>query len=328
MNGRASQGVTGFQPVDSDKTTGWKPVAPSSTGKTPVTPSYLTGEMPVITPLRPFNRGAETQRSRRNLPHWQQAGCTYFVTFRLADSLPQSQLKAWQEDRAVWLKVHPEPWTAEVADEYEKRFPGRIQTWLDAGYGSCALSQSPVQELVAGALRFFDRQRYQLGHFVLMPNHVHVLVTPTANFALSAILHSWKSYTANKVNELVGRTGTFWMDENFDHIVRSTDQLRHFERYIGENPVKAGLRTGTFLFCQGVTGFQPVGPEPETGKMPVTPCERVTGFQSVDRQGDTGILPVESKETTGRMPVAHCEGVESGEITGKMSVAPLFWGSP
>jgi len=273
------QGVTGFQPVQSGKPTGKMPV------------SLCTGKMPV-TPLKPFNRGAETQKSRRNLPHWRQAGCTYFVTFRLADSLPQSQLKAWQEERAVWMKVHPEPWTAAVTDEYEERFLERIQTWLDAGYGSCALSKRPIQALVAGALAHFDAQRYRLGDFVLMPNHVHALVTPAEGFTFSSILHSWKSYTANKANELLCRAGTFWMDENFDHIVRSTDQLRHFEQYIGENPVKAGLKTATFLLRQGVTGFQPVG-----------------------NQGDTGILPVESGKTTGWKPVAP-------SATGKIPATP------
>jgi hypothetical protein len=133
-----SQSDTGFQPVDSD-----------STAKMAASPSF-----------QPFVKAAQTQKSRRNLPHWQQAGCTYFVTFRLADSLPQSKWKVWQEEREIWLKFHPQPWTRETEDEYEKRFLDRVQEWLDAGYGSCVLSQKAIQDVVARALHYFDRQRY------------------------------------------------------------------------------------------------------------------------------------------------------------------------
>lgn len=272
---RQQKGDTGFQPVEPKSTT-------TATGKMPVSPSLPvvsegTAKM-AVSPFhfQPFNKQAETTKTQRNLPHWQQSGCTYFVTFRLADSLPQNQLKAWQEERDIWLKVHPQPWTNDTEDEYEKRFLDRIQGWLDAGYGSCALSQKPIQDLVAGAMQFFDGRRYRLGDFVLMPNHVHGLVTPLANFTLSSILHSWKSYTANQANRLLGRSGTFWMDENFDHIVRSEEQLRHFRQYIAQNPVTARLKAGTFFLHQGDTGFQPVNLKP-TGKMPVSPSRHRHG---------------------------------------------------
>jgi len=237
-----SQGDTGFQPVDSEIT-----AKPESTARMAVSPSFT-----------PFDKNADTQKTRRNLPHWQQAGCTYFVTFRLADSLPQLHLKAWQEERAIWLKLHPPPWATLVEDEYEQRFLDRIQDWLDAGYGSCALSQKPIQELVAGALGYFNGERYRLGDVVLMPNHVHVLVMPAEGFTLSSILHSWKSYSANQANRLLQRSGAFWMDENFDHIVRSMEQFRYFQEYIAQNPLKARLKPGQFLLQPGDTGFQPV----------------------------------------------------------------------
>lgn len=244
--------------------TGFQPVRSKSTVKMAVSPLSF----------KPFDKGAETQKTRRNLPHWQQDGCTYFVTFRLADSLPQDRLKAWQEERQIWLKFHPKPWTTETEDEYEKRFLTRVQEWLDAGYGSCALSRQPIQDLVANALGYFDSQRYYLGDFVVMPNHVHVLVTPLDEFALSSILHSWKSYTSNQANKVLGQTGTFWMDENFDHIVRSEEQLRHFQDYIAQNPVKAGLKAGTFLLYKTDTGFQLVKQEKTTGRMSVSPSKR------------------------------------------------------
>lgn len=248
------------------------------------------------TPFKPFEKDTDTRKGCRNLPHWEQPGCTYFLTFRLADSLPQSRLKELGEERETWLELHPKPWDGGTAAEYEDRFGRRIQEWLDAGYGSCALSRQPIQDLVVQALRFFEGQSYLLGDFVLMPNHVHVLVTPQVGFSLSSIVHSWKSYTATQANKILSQTGSFWMDENFDHIVRSEAQLRHFQDYIGQNPIKAKLGAGTYFLQQGDTGWKPVTPlEESTGRMPVSPLE----------------------ESTGRMPVTPLE-----ESTGKMPVTP------
>ncbi len=75
-----------------------------------------------------------------NLPHWRQEGVTYFVTFRLADALPQVKLQGWLRERDVWLASHPRPWDARTSTAYHKRFTARIEKWLDAGYGSCALA--------------------------------------------------------------------------------------------------------------------------------------------------------------------------------------------
>ena len=69
-----------------------------------------------------------------------------------------------------------------------------------------------------------------------MPNHVHAIVTPIAGYSISEILHSWKSYTANEIHRLLGRTGSLWQKESFDHIVRGPEQLERIERYIHDNP--------------------------------------------------------------------------------------------
>lgn len=156
-----------------------------------------------------------------NLPHWRQDGVTYFVTFRTADSVPQEKLRQWQIEKEAWLRQHPEPHDAPTRKEYNEKFPKRIQQWLDQGYGECLLRKPVLKNIVENALRNFDGQRYDLDEFVVMPNHVHVLVTPKANHRLSDILHSWKSFTANAINIAAGLSGTFWQKESFDHIVRS-----------------------------------------------------------------------------------------------------------
>ena len=112
------------------------------------------------------------------LPHWRQDGVAYFVTFRLADSLPQKKLRQWQEERSLWLSEHPEPHDDAVRRDYYERFPLRFQRWLDAGYARCTLADPKAKLLVEAALQKFDEERYQLHEFVVMPNHVHVLLSP------------------------------------------------------------------------------------------------------------------------------------------------------
>ncbi len=171
-----------------------------------------------------------------NLPHWRQKDVIYFVTFRLGDSIPQAKLKLWMDERQTWMAAHPQPHTSEIWEEYYRLFPERMQNWLDAGYGECLLAQSPLNTIVTQALMHFDKDRYNLDEFIIMPNHVHVLVTPTNGHELSDILHSWKSYTAHEMNKALGRKGQIWQKETFDHIVRSSAQLDRVRRYIRDNP--------------------------------------------------------------------------------------------
>jgi len=181
-----------------------------------------------------------------NLPHWRQDGATYFVTFRTADSMPQTKLKQWLDERTTWMDKHPEPHTSAERLEYTKLFPQRFQEWLDAGYGACQLGRSDVKAVVENALAHFNGSRYRLGEFVVMPNHVHVLVSPLGDHELSDILQAWKSFTAKEINRLIGGTGQFWQKESFDHIVRSPEQLERIKAYIRNNPNAAEAASRRF----------------------------------------------------------------------------------
>ena len=201
----------------------------------------------VFPPLNYFDPEAPIAFLSGDLPHWRQEGTTYFVTFRLADSLPQEKLKQWQAERAQWLTEHPEPYSEAMRREYYDQFPQRLQQWLDAGSGSGLLSLPEIKPLVEDALRHFDGQRYRLHEFVVAPNHVHALVSPSAGHTLSEILHSWKSFTAHEIlkvaaasrrlsESLQSRDGSatlkVWQKESFDHIVRSPASLEKFRDYI------------------------------------------------------------------------------------------------
>ncbi len=171
-----------------------------------------------------------------NLPHWRQESVTYFVTFRLADSIPQRTLDLWVRERDDWLRRHPEPRDSRARSEYYRLFVERFHKWLDVGHGACVLGQPAIRKIVAGALAHFDQARYVLREWVIMPNHVHAIVTPLCEHGLSDIIHSWKSFTANEINRYLVRTGTLWQKEPFDHIVRGPDQLVRIEQYIHDNP--------------------------------------------------------------------------------------------
>jgi len=243
--------------------------------------------------FRALDKHGDIQQTRRDLPHWEQEGATYFVTFRLADAVPAQLAKQWREELETWRRFHPEPWNGAVVAEYRKRFLQPREDWLDLGHGSCVLRDSGAATIVANALQFFDGQRYHLDAFVVMPNHVHVLVQPLTGFHLNEIVHSWKSYTARQINKALGRSGTVWMQESFDRIVRDWDALVRCRAYIARNPKKAQLRSGEFILSPGEklrnidlqsvrsVDFQPVGCDAaenisagRTGNMPMFPTAR------------------------------------------------------
>jgi putative DNA methylase len=117
-----------------------------------------------------------------------------------------------------------------------------VDTYLDAGHGECFLREPDIAELVAGALRHFDGQRYELRAWVVMPNHVHGVVWPMPSHTLSEILHSWKSFTASQANRRLNRIGQdFWQTESYDHLVRDDEDLHRCCHYTTMNPVDAGL---------------------------------------------------------------------------------------
>jgi Rad3-related DNA helicase/REP element-mobilizing transposase RayT len=236
-----------------------------------------TSPVPIL-PFVPFDTCASVGKTARHLPHWHQDGCTYFVTFGLADSIPKGKLIQWQIELREWLRQHPEPRTPDQEKEYAELFAERFHRWLDDCMGECWLRQPKISAIVEEALRFFDNQRYWLGHFVVMPNHVHVLVRPLGEHTLSQILHSWKSFTAKQINAVLGREGHVWQDESFDCIVRDESALEKFSAYVQENPAKAQLPEGKFRLGHGSSVGQTLLPSSsskeeikkfETGATPV-----------------------------------------------------------
>lgn len=197
-----------------------------------------------------FDWEAVEHSHRRHLPHLSQRGVIYFVTFRLADSLPQKMLRRWLDERAAWCNAHPEPWDEPARQEHKRLFTARMERWLDAGYGDCVLRDAKCRHELVERLWFKQGADYDLGDWVVMPNHVHVLIQLLKNVPLQDILKPIKGVSARNINRLLGRAGVLWMEEPFSHIVRSVEQLKKIQCYIRQNPVKAGLAAAEFSYEQ------------------------------------------------------------------------------
>ncbi len=117
----------------------------------------------------------------------------------------------------------------------------RSEKWLDQGMGECVLRRPNVRGVVKEALQAFDGEQYELGSFVIMPNHLHLIIRPFGGFALEKILQSRKRRTSRLINETLGRSGTLWQQESYDRIVRDAEHLWRVLQYIGKNPRLAGI---------------------------------------------------------------------------------------
>ena len=205
-------------------------------------------QMPV---LQAFDPEADFEVRSRNLPHWRQEGATYFVTFRLGDSLPREKLDSLQARAvATWLPAAPR--SARDRQTLLLTVPGTVLR-EDRGVSGgrirrvLAADVPRIQDIVEEALRHFHGDRYQLATLRRSCRTTCTrLVTPATGWDLSGILHSWKSFTANRINRAVDRRGTLWQEESYDHIVRDEEELAAYERYIVDNPAKAGLREGEY----------------------------------------------------------------------------------
>ena len=163
--------------------------------------------------------------SRGYLPHFDAPGTRQMINYRLQDAMPASRRQEWEK----YLTI-----------EDERERITKLESYLDAGHGECHLRRSEVAALVLENLLHFDGQRYRLLAWVVMPNHVHVLIE-TLQTPLAEILHGWKSFTAKAANRLLGRESEFWQREYFDRYIRDEEHFGKAVRYIENNPVKAGL---------------------------------------------------------------------------------------
>ncbi len=205
-----------------------------------------------------FDRSSDVYiRAGSSLPHWYQPGVSYFVTFRTEDSIPIEVSRRWHADRSEWLeqrgissvdrdwrdrlRLLPEA----IRRQFHDRFSRTYLESLDKGLGACLLRRPEFREIVATSLLHFDGARYHMGAFVVMPNHVHLIVCLIGDTEIEAQCASWKRFTARQINKKLGTSGRFWQEESFDHLIRDAEQFESIESYIRKNPVN--LPIGDYL---------------------------------------------------------------------------------
>lgn len=175
--------------------------------------------------------------TRGYLPHWDFADSVQAITFRLADSLPNKVVKVWREELRVAIDS-PDP---RISQRAQSELHQRISRYEDAGHGACLLSKPKHAEVVQETLMKGHGTTYKLIDWCIMPNHVHVLIRLLDETPLGKIIKHWKAPTAVEINRLENRTGSFWMIDYHDRLVRDLDHLQNAKAYIRNNPVKAGL---------------------------------------------------------------------------------------
>jgi REP element-mobilizing transposase RayT len=198
--------------------------------------------------------GSVQIRDRGHLPHWEKEGAAYFITFRLADSLPKSVFDRIESERQAILRTAQQLRRPLSSDETKKlqRLSAQItEHHLDHGTGSCYLRNPVIAEKVRGALFHFHDNRYRLFAWCIMPNHVHVVFKAFPGHTLSEIVHSWKSFTAKSANQILGGRGPFWQREYYDHLIRDEVELKRAIRYIAANPEKANLKNWKWVWVCG-----------------------------------------------------------------------------
>ena len=183
------------------------------------------------------------------LSHWQQMGVCYFVTWRLADALPE----------AVLARIRQE-WSAEGNEDYGshngqdlrgigRRMLAAAERYADAGYGSCLLKEVELRLVMEDILKQGHGSNYHLHDYVLMPNHVHVLVS-IPSVSLGSVVRGWKGSSARAIHRLRKQSGKLWQRGYWDRMVRDGEHFTRCQRYIRANPAKANLHPGEYsLFC-------------------------------------------------------------------------------
>jgi putative transposase len=198
----------------------------------------------------------ETPFHRRHLPHFYPPDAIYFITFRLADSLPPSAIERARMEREI---LKSQKTNSKRGSSVLPPYIDDLEWWekvIERGSKNARWLADPrVGSLVAESIRYRDGKDYDLFAYTIMPNHVH-LVFGIGQYDLlerpenagglsgkqvSGIMMSLKRHTALQANRILGRTGPFWQDESYDHVVRDGEELARIIEYVLDNPVIAGL---------------------------------------------------------------------------------------
>lgn len=183
--------------------------------------------------------------TRRNLPHLYFELGIYFVTFRLAGSLPPGFNS--QPDRQCYdgnkINSQPDRLCYDSNNRESKNLFINYDRILDSGaFGGNYLINDEIAGRVKYCLHYPDGIEYKLICYTVMSNHVHTVFSLLeGNKGLSKIMQSIKGISARESNKILNRTGKFWQVESFDRLIRNENEFWNIVRYVLNNPVKTKL---------------------------------------------------------------------------------------
>jgi REP element-mobilizing transposase RayT len=190
-----------------------------------------------------LNPDAPIEKRPGQLPHWEQDEVMQFVTFRLGDSLPKEKIFTWKSQSREFRNTWPQPWSADVLADYNKRFTVKLERWLDEGNGSCLLREPAVRKIIDEVIMCFQGDRVEHHAWVIMPNHLHLLFKPVV--PMESLIKSWKGVSARKIGK-----GSIWQPNYRDTLIRDGEHFANAVRYIRRNPVKAKLKDRNFTLWE------------------------------------------------------------------------------
>jgi putative transposase len=183
-----------------------------------------------------------------NLPHWQPAGATFFITMRLTGSIPKHIIEHIKAQKAIDIREKQEEFkedTHKLATELyiiERRYFGIYDKELDRSNEPYWLGEKHIAEIVKASIEFFEVEALTTHAYCIMPNHLHWVFSHKEDAQVVwRILQRMKSFTAKQCNAILKRQGQFWEEESYDHIVPDAKEFDNIVWYTLQNPVKAGF---------------------------------------------------------------------------------------
>ncbi|HSI72505.1 MAG TPA: transposase [Fimbriimonas sp.] len=195
--------------------------------------------------------------SRGYLPHLHVPGGTQFITWRLKDSMPPGLYEKWK---------------AELQDDFDtkRKLQSRVEQYIDLGKGAAVLKRPELARVVLEDLLAGSGGHYLTKAAVIMPNHVHAVITLNGDASLGRVMNLLKGRTARAINNVLGKRGSLWQEDYFDRLVRGPDHFEKCVHYVHWNPVKAGLAEDPRWFAHSTASeywtekfLRPEGRHPE-----------------------------------------------------------------
>jgi|GEM_PF-5256712 len=174
--------------------------------------------------------------SGHRLPCFQQKRKFYNICFRLADSQPEHILNNMERIIAKWRSEHPGETYPEIKRQREEF--RQMEYWLHQGHGSCILQDSTIQRIITRVILSHDEIECQVGTFVIMGNHIHLVVKMQGENDMRDFLQKIKHESNDAIKAYLGiqSDDPIWMRGAFTRIIRSPRELTKTLRYIKNNP--------------------------------------------------------------------------------------------